>query len=57
MTPSVARRYLGGLLLLLLAGCVEQPGPTGSTDTAQRECESSGGVWRGSRCERAAGGY
>jgi hypothetical protein len=55
--PSVARRYLGGLLLLLLAGCAEQPGPTGSTDTAQRECESSGGVWRSSRCERAAGGY
>jgi hypothetical protein len=54
MTPSVARRYLGGWLLLLLAGCADQ---SGSSETAQRECESTGGVWRGSRCERSAGGY
>jgi hypothetical protein len=54
---NATRRYLGGVLLLLLAGCAEQPAPTGSTETAQRECESSGGVWRSSRCERATGGY
>jgi hypothetical protein len=54
MTSRVARRYLGGWLLLLLAGCAEQPG---SPEASQQECESSGGVWRGSRCERATGGY
>jgi hypothetical protein len=54
MTPRVARRYVGSWLLLLLAGCAEQ---SGSPETTQQECESSGGVWRGTRCERAAGGY
>jgi hypothetical protein len=49
MTPSVTRRYLGGLLLLLLAGCAEQGG---SSEAAQRECESAGGIWRGAKCER-----
>jgi hypothetical protein len=52
-------RTIVGLLLLTasVAGCAESvasaPAPAA---TAQKECERTGGTWRGTRCETSAGG-
>ena len=48
------RAVLGSwLLLLAVAGCA---GHTARELTAQEECQQGGGMWRGSWCERGAGG-
>jgi len=54
------RTIIGSLLLMAsAAGCAESGASApASAATAQKECERSGGTWRGARCETsAAGGY
>jgi hypothetical protein len=49
-------RAIGSLLLVLvLSGCADRVTPEGP-ETAQQECERTGGTWRGTRCETSAGG-
>jgi hypothetical protein len=55
---TTLRTIVGSLLLMAsVAGCAESvasaPAPAA---TAQKECERSGGTWRGTRCETSAGG-
>ena len=52
------RAIVGSLLLTAsAAGCAESVVSTPiSGATAQKECERSGGTWRGTRCETSAGG-
>src|SRR6266852_2683498 len=53
---KATRTVLGSLLLVLhLAGCADRVA-TPPAATAQQECERSGGVWRGARCETSSGG-
>ena len=49
---------IGSLLLVAsVAGCAESGvSAPASAATAQKECERSGGTWRGTRCETSAGG-
>lgn len=55
---AMLRTIVGSLLLMAsVAGCAESvataPGPRA---TAQKDCERSGGTWRGTRCETSSGG-
>lgn len=55
---TTLRTIVGSLLLMAsVAGCAESvasaPGPEA---TAQKDCERSGGTWRGTRCETSSGG-
>jgi hypothetical protein len=55
---TTLRTIIGSLLLMAsVAGCAESvasaPGPGA---TAQKDCERSGGTWRGTRCETSSGG-
>ena len=55
---TTLRTIVGSLLLMAsVAGCAESvasaPAPAA---TAQKECERTGGTWRGTRCETSAGG-
>ena len=55
---ATLRTIVGSLLLMAsVAGCAESvasaPGPEA---TAQKDCERSGGTWRGTRCETSSGG-
>jgi hypothetical protein len=53
---KATRTVLGSLLLVLdLAGCADRVA-TPPAATAQQECERSGGIWRGARCETSSGG-
>jgi hypothetical protein len=55
---TALRTVIGSLLLVAgVAGCAESgvSAPT-SPAAAQKECERSGGMWRGTRCETSAGG-
>ena len=55
---ATLRTIVGSLLLTAsLAGCSESVASAPvSAATAQKECERSGGTWRGTRCETSAGG-
>ena len=55
---TTLRTVVGSLLLMAsVAGCAESvaSAPTPAA-TAQKECERTGGTWRGTRCETSAGG-
>ena len=58
MGGTVLRTIIGSLLLMAsVAGCAESGASApASAATAQKECERSGGTWRGARCETSAGG-
>jgi len=56
---TALRTIIGSLLLMAsVAGCAESgaSAPPPAAATAQKECERSGGTWRGTRCESSAGG-
>jgi hypothetical protein len=55
---TTLRTIIGSLLLVAsVTGCAESGASApASAATAQKECERSGGTWRGARCETSAGG-
>ena len=55
---TTLRTIVGSLLLMAsVAGCAESVASAPAA-TAQKECERTGGTWRGTRCETSAsGGY
>ena len=55
---TTLRTIVGSLLLMAsVAGCAESVASApASAATAQKECERTGGTWRGTRCETSAGG-
>jgi hypothetical protein len=55
---TMLRTIVGSLLLMAsVAGCAESVASTpASAATAQKDCERSGGTWRGTRCETSSGG-
>ena len=55
---TTLRTIIGSLLLTAsVAGCAESVASApASAATAQKECERTGGTWRGTRCETSAGG-
>ena len=57
---TTLRTIIGSLLLAAsVTGCAESVASApASAATAQKECERSGGTWRGARCEKSGeGGY
>ena len=57
-TRTTVRTIVGLLLLTAsVAGCAESVASApASAATAQKECERTGGTWRGTRCETSSGG-
>ena len=55
---TTVRTIVGSLLLTAsVAGCAESVASApASAATAQKECERTGGTWRGTRCETSSGG-
>ena len=55
---TTLRTIIGSLLLMAsVAGCAESvASAAGPEATAQKDCERSGGTWRGTRCETSSGG-
>jgi hypothetical protein len=52
---KTARTTGAWLLVLVLSGCAGRVVPE-SPESAQQECERTGGTWHGTRCESSAGG-